>query len=314
MNRYQKEYIFRINKVIDYIEKNLDKTLFLEELARVANFSPYHFHRIFSAFTGETLNNFVKRKKIERAGSMLLDYPDIPVSEVAMACGYSSMSVFCRNFKAHFNMNAGEFREKWDVEERKIRQLKSKNSQLESKKEQRFDSGSDYVCDIESLKTEVQIMETKFEIKEMPELKLVYCRHQGAFHLIGQAYEKLFKWAEPRGLLNNEDLKTVTVYHDDPKVTDPEKVQQSACILVDEPIKTEGEFGYMTVPGGKYVVGNFEILPTEFEQAWDQVCVWLSESGYQPADGYPYELYHQECTEHPEGKFILNICVPVKPL
>lgn len=314
MNRYQKEYIFRINKVIDYIENNLDNSLSLEELAGIANFSPYHFHRIFSAFKGETLNGFVKRKKIERAGSMLLDNPDMPVSEVAMVCGYGNMSVFCRNFKAHFNMNAGEFREKWDVEERKIRQLKSKNSQLESKKEQIFDSGSDYVCDIESLKTEVQIMETKFEIKEMPELKLVYCRHQGAFHLIGQAYEKLFKWAGPRGLLKKENLKTVTVYHDDPKVTDPEKVQQSACILVDEPFKTEGEFGYMTVPGGKYVVGNFEILPTEFEQAWDQVCVWLSESGYQPADGYPYELYHKECTEHPEGKFVLDICVPVKPL
>ncbi len=63
MSRYQKEYIFRINKVIDYIENNLDNSLSLEELARIASFLPYHFHRIFSAFKGETLNGFVKRKK-----------------------------------------------------------------------------------------------------------------------------------------------------------------------------------------------------------------------------------------------------------
>lgn len=50
MNSYQEEYIFWINKVIDNIEYNLEKVLSLEDLAGVANFSPFHFHRIFSAF------------------------------------------------------------------------------------------------------------------------------------------------------------------------------------------------------------------------------------------------------------------------
>jgi len=47
----------------------------------------------------------------------------------------------------------------------------------------------------------------------MPELKLIYCRHMGAFDKIGQAYEKLFKWAGSRGLVN-QNTRTVTVYHD----------------------------------------------------------------------------------------------------
>ncbi len=72
MNRYQKEYISRINRVISYVEANLENDLSVNKLAEVAHFSPYHFHRIFSAFTGEPLISYVKRKRIEKAASILL--------------------------------------------------------------------------------------------------------------------------------------------------------------------------------------------------------------------------------------------------
>ena len=157
-------------------------------------------------------------------------------------------------------------------------------------------------------------MKSKFNVKEMPQLNLVYTTHTGEFNKIGAAYEKLFKWAGPRGLLNTPDLKTATVYHDDPSVTDIEKVRQSACITVEGKVKTEGEFGNLSVPGGKYAVGSFEIDPTEFGEAWSFVCRKLAEEGYQPTDGLPYELYHNDEKEHPEKKFIVDICVPVKPL
>ena len=56
-----KEYTSRINKVLDYIENNLDRSFTLDELARVANFSKFHFHRIFYSFIGETLFQFIQR-------------------------------------------------------------------------------------------------------------------------------------------------------------------------------------------------------------------------------------------------------------
>lgn len=157
-------------------------------------------------------------------------------------------------------------------------------------------------------------METNIQVKDQPALDLVYCRHTGAYDQISKAFDKLMTWAGPRGLLNFPQTHTVTVYHDDPKVTDPEKIRQSACITVEEDVETEGEFGKMHLPGGKYAVGNFDIHVSEFSDAWGAICNWLSESGYQPSEGYPYEYYYDHTDDVNGPRFKLDICIPVKPL
>lgn len=306
-NSSVQEYIARINKVMDYMERNLDKPVNLELLADVAGFSPFHFHRIFGALTGETLNNFVKRLRIERAASRLLNNPNEPINQIGSICGFNSPSVFCRTFKEIYGVSPLQFRESWN-------DIFSKNGQSDSKIDKLHPTQAEYLRRVEITKQWRIQMNSNIEIKQLPDLNLLYCRHTGAFNEIGQAYEKLFKWAGARGLLNFPVTKGVTVYHDDPKVTQPDKVRQSACITIENEVKPEGEIGKMTIPGGTFVVGHFEIGVTEFEQAWNAVCLWLAESGYQPADGYPYELYHNNHENHPEKKFIVDICIPVKPL
>jgi len=60
---------------LDYIEKNLSEKLTLEKLAGIANFSAYHFHRLFKAFVGETLFQFIQRVRLERAADVLVNHP-----------------------------------------------------------------------------------------------------------------------------------------------------------------------------------------------------------------------------------------------
>ena len=67
----------------------------------------------------------------------------------------------------------------------------------------------------------------------------------------------------------------------------------------------------MIIPGGKYAMAHFELLPDEYEDAYGQ---WLPESGYQPADSPCFELYRNDPKTHPEGRHIVDICIPVKPL
>jgi AraC family transcriptional regulator len=303
----RKEYYLRINRVVDYIDAHLEDEHSLEKLSEVAHFSPFHFHRIFRALTGETINNYVKRIRLQRAGSMLLSDFYRPVSEVASLCGFNSTALFCRAFRDHYGKSTGEFREYH-------RKQDSKNGQSQRNNDQFNADASMYFSDEFINLNRNFNMETNIAVKDMPAMDLIYCRHVGPFNQIGQAYEKLMKWAGPRGLLRFPETKTLTVYHDDPKVVDPEKVRQSACITVDADASPEGEFGKMHLPGGKCAVGSFKVKPHQFGEAWDAVCRWLADSGYQPSDGLPYEYYPEEHEPGPEPIFTVDICVPVKPL
>ncbi len=91
------EYIARINRVIDYIEKNVDKDLSLEVLAGVACFSSFHFHRIFKAIVGETLNQFINRIRLEKSATQLMSNPNKTITDIAFDCGFSGSASFARS-------------------------------------------------------------------------------------------------------------------------------------------------------------------------------------------------------------------------
>ena len=76
-------YIQRINTVIGHIRENLNDDLSLEALARVAGFSPFHFHRIFKSITGETINEIVTRLRLERAVVLLRATPKLSITDAA---------------------------------------------------------------------------------------------------------------------------------------------------------------------------------------------------------------------------------------
>ncbi len=316
----RQEYLGRINRVIDFIESNIDAPLSLETLARVANFSPFHFHRIFSALVGETLNSFIRRLRVEKAASMLIDHPKDTITEIALACGFSSPAAFARAFAERFRMSASEFRQRGRkrlprarLGDSKIGKQKSKAGKADSK-ERKAPVDSSYYIDERNINSKGRL-EMTVEVKEMPELHVAYCRHMGSYHRVGQAFEKLMRWAGPRGLLQFPKTQMLGVYHDDPEITDPSKLRSSACITVPDGTVVDGEIGAMTVPGGKFAVARFQISPEQFGEAWDEVMgKWMPESGYQPDDRPCYELYLNDPKTHPEGKFILDLCVPIKPL
>ena len=316
-DKSRQEYIARINRVMDYIEKHLNEEITLDKIAQVACFSPFHFHRVFSTLTNETINAFIQRKRIEKAAQQLINEDNVSISEIAYNCGFGSVSHFSRTFRKYFGMTAKEFRETEKAIYAKDGKYFSKSGQPARKINQLSPGYNSLLCGdnfIQFIHSNLVIMDTTIEIKEMPDMNVVYCRHTGQFNQINKAFEKLMKWAGPRGLLNFPDTKTITVYHDDPTITAIEQVRQSACITVDKEVKVDGEIGKMKLDSGKYAVGHFEIDEKGFEKAWNTMCLWFSESGYQPGDGYPYELYYNSPEEDSKRRFILDICIPVKTL
>lgn len=87
--KQRQDYQARVNRAMDHIGAHLDGELRLEDLARVACFSPFHFHRIFAAMAGETLGDHIRRRRLEAAAIMLRDRPDEPVTGIALIAGSS---------------------------------------------------------------------------------------------------------------------------------------------------------------------------------------------------------------------------------
>ncbi len=311
------EYISRINRVIDYVDANIDDNFSLKTLAEVACFSQYHFHRIFKAISGETVHQFTQRLRIEKAAAQLVNWPEKSITEIALNCGFSSSAAFARTFRDTFQMSPSQWRSKTCLEI-------SKNCKTNSNKWKDFDISSYYIDNVtNNLTWRIQMDDkklVKIEVKTMPEYHVAYVRHIGPYNGDDELFENLFiklmNWAGPRGLLKFPETTVMCVYHDDPRITEEEKLRISACITVSEETPVEGEIGKMEIPGGQFAVARFELAESEeYEKAWNFVCGdWLPESGYQPDDRLCYEIYHNNPKEHPEGIHIVDICIPVKPL
>ncbi|HON78363.1 MAG TPA: AraC family transcriptional regulator [Spirochaetota bacterium] len=320
-NPMKKEYVSRINRVIDYIENHLDEPMTLDILAGVAHFSPYHFHRIFSSMVGEPLYKFIQRLRLEKAATLLIVNGNDPVTRIAYDCGFSNSSAFARAFREHFGVSAGQWRRmnsgpisKMCTEDRKI-------STTDSKMWKEQGGNAPYNDDSTITSSWRSAMHTQLSVtvKDMPEMHVAYIRHIGPYKGDGDLFEDLFericRWAGPRGLLRFPETQFLAVYHDNPDITAEEKLRISICLTVPAGTATEGEIGSMIIPGGKYAAARFELATDEYEAAWNAVYgEWLPESGYQPDDRLPFELYINDPKEHPEGKCIVDIFVPVKPL
>ena len=88
-----------VNRVIDHVRRHLDQPLPLEHLARVANFSPFHFHRVFGSETGETVAQFTRRARLERAVRLMRAAPHRSLSSIGAEVGFSTPSEFSRVFR-----------------------------------------------------------------------------------------------------------------------------------------------------------------------------------------------------------------------
>ncbi|UII75179.1 GyrI-like domain-containing protein [Flagellimonas sp. HMM57] len=279
----------------------MESDLSLNKVSEIAFFSPFHFHRVFKFITGETLNGYVTRRRIERSASDLL-HKNITATEIAHKYGFSDNSSYSRTFKKYFGVSPTEFKKQNPNRHSKIRQLESKNGQ-------EYPDYEKYICVINNLKNWIK-MNANIEIKEMPKMDLAYVSSIGPQNL-ETAYGKLIQWATPKGLMNNQ-TKMITIYHDSFKVTEAGKVRMSASLLLNESIETEGEIGLTTIETGKFIVGGFEIGLNEFEKSWTGLFVWMNENGYKKADREPFEIYHNNFNEHPERKAIVDFCIPIE--
>ncbi len=105
-------YKQHIDRVIEYIGKNLDEEFSLEKLCEIACFSKYHFHRLFTAYTGLSLNNYIKWMRLKRAAHQLIVNREDTIINIALDAGFESHESFSRAFKQVCGQSPSAFRRK----------------------------------------------------------------------------------------------------------------------------------------------------------------------------------------------------------
>lgn len=98
-----------VQRVQQYIRQHMDQPLNRDVLAEVAGFSIPHFHRIFTACTGESAVSYVRRQRLLCAGRKLR-MGAVDIVAVGMAAGYASHAAFSKAFKKQFGISPREFR------------------------------------------------------------------------------------------------------------------------------------------------------------------------------------------------------------
>lgn len=307
-NSTQEQYISKIHMIQDYIEDHLDEELTIELLADIANFSPFYFHRLFKQIVNERLYSYIQRQRLEKAGFLLVANTEMAVSEIALSVGFSNQASFAKAFKKYYGVTATEYR-------------KSKNGQTENKHGKVKDSNLRYnhhEAYLDGTEKSDLIKPQEIKICNHVDKEVIYVRHTGYYKgdsdLFAELFNKLYKWAFARDLIN-KDTEWIVIYHDNNDSTEDDKLRMSVCMTISSQIKVDKEIGKRIISGGKYAVGRFELFEAEYQMAWNYMMLeWLPHSGFKPDDRLAYELYPTNIESDVKDKRVVDIYIPIVPL
>ena len=99
----------KIKEAILYIDNHLDESISYESIAKRFNFSPYYFHRMFSAIVSKTITAHIRDRRLLSA-CMQLSKTNNTITDVCFNCGYNSTQSFSRAFKAAYGISPSEYR------------------------------------------------------------------------------------------------------------------------------------------------------------------------------------------------------------
>lgn len=258
-------YQQRIEKVTDFIGKNLDEVLSLEQLSDISCLSKYHFHRIFTAFTGMSLQKYVRWLRLKRAAHQLIFSRDEPIINIAINAGFDSHEAFSRVFKKVCGVSPSQFRKAHDWSIWEVTPY----------------------CLPEQGEVKMNV-----DIKEISEIRVAAFEHRGDPNLLGDCMNKLVQWAKARNV-KIVPKQAFGIAYNDPKTTDKNEFKFDLCIQVPENFKLDGEAKEKYLPAGQYATamhkGTHDNIGDTVSSLYRE---WLAESGKELGDFPCIFCYH----------------------
>jgi AraC family transcriptional regulator len=287
----EQDYYERIVRTLVHIQRHLDDELDLDTLASVAAFSRFHFHRVFRGLVGESLKEYVRRLRLERAAQRLEQHDD-PIVQIALEAGFETHESFTRAFGGMFKTSPTSYRA-------------AHTPAPESASGTHLDDTSGYHLPDHGEPLPV-------EVKELPSITILFLRHVGPYSQVGATWGRLMSWAGMHGLLG-PSARMIGIVHDDPDVTPTDKVRYDAAVVVDRPVQPEGEFGVTEIAGGNYAVfthrGPYDTLSMTYQRFYG---AWLPKSGRELRDAEAFEEYVNSPMNAKPEDLLTRIHIPLR--
>lgn len=289
-----------VHAVLRHIDRHLDQPLDLVALAAVAHVSPFHFHRVFRAWTGENLGDYLSRRRLTLAACWLCNEPAASVLTLALRAGFASGEAFSRAFKARFGLSPSQWRGASAAKRQELRNL-DQAAQVALRHD------GPVFFDLEP--------DMHLTLCQRPAVTVAYLRHTGPY---GQAIAEFWRdqfvpWLHAQALL---PYAKYGIGHDNPQLTDPAQCRYDACVALPPGYAPSADMLTMTIPGGLYAMYDFRGGVPEIAQAWTALFAeWLPASGWG-VDARPcFEFYPEDAFFDPAtGEFSCQICLAVRPL
>jgi len=290
-----RDYKLRIQRVLVHIQQHLDEPLRLDQLSAIACFSSFHFHRVFRGMVGESVKEYIRRLRLERAASQLKVGKE-PVTRIALDAGYSSHEAFTRAFNAWFGASPSGFRA---LRRRRLPEVPSGLHYRRQRSATQF----------RALRGGANM---RVEIKRIKPLRVAFMRHVGPYGQVGTTWDKLLPILGKEGLLGGNPM-FIGICHDDPEVTAPNKLRYDACVTVDHDFHGEGEAGIQIIGGGEYAVtthqGPYNKIGDTYATLLGQ---WLPRSGRELGATPCFEVYLNSPESSPPEDLLTDIYAPLR--
>ncbi len=266
-------YVQSIQRAVDYIELNLHKTLRLSDIAKETGYSMFHFDRVFKYTIGESVIEYVRKRKLSEAANELI-ITNNRIIDIGIKYGFDSQQAFTTAFTKYYNISPGKYRKN------------GKNLMLLEKKVLSIDT-INHVKNVAKIKPRV-VVKDAFLVMGME-----YC---GA-NLNGQIPDlwRMF-------LKNMKEIKHIK----NPGVTlgicdhvdeyDPELSEFSyiSCIEIEEYSKIPENMIVKQIPKQKYVVFTHKGSVENLEETYRYIYgTYFFKSEYEISDAPDFELYDE---------------------
>jgi len=289
----RQDYLQRIDRVVAVLQSTVEQggpLPELSQLAAVAHFSPFHFHRIYRALSGETVGQTVARLRLLRALRLLAE-PAERVTETALSVGYETPQAFARAFRQALGATPSELRGQKEQLDAAMHRLRRP------------------AVDADAAAPAFQV-----EVVSVEPFRVISTRHEGDYRELAQSYGRLYAWAADHALL--ERLAGIYgIPHDDALDAVP-GLGSYDCALdlgaIDGHV--DGSAYPLQLGGGLWArwrhVGPYDHLTALSDRLIEQ---WLPDSGYVLRDVLPFRRFFDDPEEVPEAVLRADVYLPVSP-